>query len=66
MGLATLGHDHVFTIGDEISLITFMFRTADDRTPFVVPVLFVVQLSPGLIVTPSIGGLRMHVMPAGY
>lgn len=36
------------TLGDEISLITLMFRTAVDRTPFAVPLLLVAQLLPGL------------------
>lgn len=45
------------TIGDEISLITLMFRTAGDRTPFAVPLLLVAELLPGLLATPFIGRL---------
>ena len=45
------------TIGDEISLITLMFRTASDRTPFAVPMLLVAELLPGLLATPFIGRL---------
>ncbi|MFD1951661.1 MFS transporter [Sphingomonas arantia] len=45
------------TIGDEISLITLMFRTAGDRTPFAVPMLLVAQLLPGLAAMPFIGRL---------
>lgn len=45
------------TVGDEISLITLMFRTAGDRTPFAVPMLLVAQLLPGLLATPIIGRL---------
>ncbi|TCP66937.1 MFS transporter [Sphingomonas sp. PP-CE-1G-424] len=52
--LATLT---ISTIGDEISLITLMFRTAGDRTAFAVPMLLVAQLLPGLLVTPYIGRL---------
>ncbi len=47
----------VSTIGDEISLLTLMFRTAGDRTPFAVPLLLVAQLLPGLLATPLIGRL---------
>jgi MFS family permease len=45
------------TIGDEISLITLMFRTAGDQTPFAVPMLLLAQLAPGLLATPFIGRL---------
>jgi MFS family permease len=45
------------TIGDEISLITLMFRTAGNRIPFAVPMLLVAQLLPGLLATPLIGRL---------
>lgn len=45
------------TIGDEITLITLMFRTAGDRTPFAVPMLLVAELLPGLLATPFIGRL---------
>jgi len=45
------------TIGDEISLITLMFRTAGDDMPFAVPMLLVAQLLPGLLATPLIGRL---------
>lgn len=47
----------ISTIGDEISLITLMFRTSGDRTAFAVPMLLVAQLLPGLLVTPYIGRL---------
>ncbi|WP_231420348.1 MULTISPECIES: MFS transporter [unclassified Sphingomonas] len=47
----------ISTIGDEISLITLMFRTAGERTAFAVPTLLVAQLLPGLLVTPYIGRL---------
>jgi hypothetical protein len=43
------------TIGDEISLITLMFRTAGDRAPFAVPMLLVAELLPGLLATPFVG-----------
>lgn len=52
--LATLA---LSTIGDEISLITLMFRTAGNQTPFAVPMLLVAQLVPGLLATPFIGRL---------
>jgi hypothetical protein len=52
--LATLA---LSTIGDEISLITLMFRTAGEQTPFAVPMLLVAQLVPGLLATPFIGRL---------
>ncbi|SFO44118.1 MFS transporter [Sphingomonas sp. OK281] len=45
------------TIGDEISLITLMFRTAGNPIPFAVPMLLVAQLLPGLLATPLIGRL---------
>lgn len=45
------------TIGDEISLITLMFRTAGDHIPFAVPMLLVAELLPGLLATPFIGRL---------
>lgn len=45
------------TIGDEISLISLIFRTAGDRTPFAVPMLLVAELLPGLLATPFIGRL---------
>ena len=52
--LATLA---ISTIGDELSLITLMFRTAGSRTRFAVPILLVAQLLPGLLATPFIGRL---------
>jgi MFS family permease len=52
--LATLA---LSSIGDEISLITLMFRTAGDRTPYAVPMLLFAQLLPGLLATPFIGRL---------
>ncbi|WP_052309436.1 hypothetical protein [Novosphingobium sp. Rr 2-17] len=45
------------TVGDEISLISLIFRTAGDRTPFAVPMLLVAELLPGLLATPFIGRL---------
>lgn len=45
------------TIGDEISLITLILRTAGNRTPFAVPMLLVAGLLPGLLATPLIGRL---------
>lgn len=56
-GWLLLGAITLSTIGDEISLITLMFRTADNRTPFAVPMLLVAQLLPGLFATPFIGRL---------
>lgn len=47
----------VSTIGDEISLITLMFRAAGDRSPFAVSMLLVAQLLPGLLAAPVIGRL---------
>lgn len=47
----------VSTVGDEISLITLMFRTAEDEAPFAVPMLLVAQLLPGLLAAPFIGRL---------
>jgi MFS family permease len=52
--LATLA---LSSIGDEISLIILMFRTAGDRTPYAVPMLLIAQLLPGLLATPYIGRL---------
>lgn len=37
----------VSTIGDEISLITLMFRAAENETRFAVPMLLIAQLLPG-------------------
>lgn len=56
-GWLLLGTLILSTIGDEISLITLMFRTAGDRTPFAVPLLLVAGLLPGLLATPFIGRL---------
>lgn len=47
----------VSTVGDEISLIALIFRTADDDAPFAVPMLLVAQLLPGLLAAPFIGRL---------
>ncbi|KQN31320.1 MFS transporter [Sphingomonas sp. Leaf34] len=52
--LATLS---LSSIGDEISLITLMFRSGGDHTPFAVSMLLVAQLLPGLLATPLIGRL---------
>lgn len=46
---------NVSTIGDEISLITLMFRAAENETRFAVPMLLIAQLLPGLIAAPFIG-----------
>lgn len=45
----------ISTIGDEISLITLMFRMAGEQTKPAVPMLLVAELLPGLLVTPFIG-----------
>lgn len=42
----------VSTIGDEITLLTLMFRTADTAWPFGVPALLIAELLPGLIAAP--------------
>lgn len=45
------------TIGDEITLITLMFRTAGDHAALAVPLLLIAQLVPGLLAAPYIGRL---------
>ena len=45
------------TIGDEITLLTLMFRTADNAPAYAVPVLLIAELLPGLIVAPYAGRL---------
>jgi MFS family permease len=52
--LATLT---ISTIGDEISLITLMFRAAESETRFAVPMLLIAQLLPGLVAAPFVGRL---------
>lgn len=47
----------VSTIGDELTLLTLMFRTASDRHGFDVPLLLVAELLPGLLVLPYAGRL---------
>ncbi|PSJ43637.1 MFS transporter [Allosphingosinicella deserti] len=47
----------ISTIGDEISLITLIFRAADSETRFAVPMLLVAQLLPGLVAAPFVGRL---------
>lgn len=45
------------TIGDEITLITLMFRTAGNHAALAVPLLLIAQLVPGLLAAPYIGRL---------
>ncbi len=45
------------TIGDEISLVTLMLRTAAHDPPFAVPMLLVAELLPGLLAAPFAGRL---------
>ncbi|SER23638.1 MFS transporter [Sphingobium sp. YR768] len=45
------------TIGDEITLVTLMFRTADNAPAYAVPVLLIAELLPGLIAAPYVGRL---------
>lgn len=45
------------TIGDEITLITLMFRTAGDHAALAIPLLLIAQLVPGLLAAPYIGRL---------
>ena len=45
------------TIGDEITLITLMFRTAGDDAALAIPLLLIAQLVPGLLAAPYIGRL---------
>lgn len=45
------------TIGDEITLITLMFRTAGDHAALAIPLLLIAQLVPGLLAAPCIGRL---------
>ncbi|HEX7854422.1 MAG TPA: MFS transporter [Sphingobium sp.] len=47
----------VSTIGDEITLLTLMFRAAENAPAYAVPVLLVAELLPGLIVAPYAGRL---------
>lgn len=45
------------TIGDEITLITLMFRTAGDHATLAIPLLLIAQLVPGLLAAPYVGRL---------
>jgi MFS family permease len=45
----------VSTIGDEITLLTLMFRTAANAPAYAVPVLLIAELLPGLIAAPYAG-----------
>lgn len=56
-GWILLGALTVSTIGDEITLITLLFRTAEDHAAFAVPILLIAQLVPGLLAAPYIGRL---------
>ena len=47
----------VSTIGDEITLLTMMFRTADNMPPYGVPALLIAELLPGLVAAPWAGRL---------
>lgn len=47
----------VSTIGDEITLLTLMFRTAENAPAYAVPVLLIAELLPGLIAAPYAGRL---------
>ncbi|MBV2150303.1 MFS transporter [Sphingobium yanoikuyae] len=47
----------VSTIGDEITLLALMFRTAEKAPAYAVPVLLIMELLPGLIAAPYAGRL---------
>ncbi|AGH51570.1 major Facilitator Superfamily protein (plasmid) [Sphingomonas sp. MM-1] len=47
----------VSTIGDEITLLTLMFRTAENAPSYAVPALLIAELLPGLIAAPWAGRL---------
>ncbi|WP_449468690.1 MFS transporter, partial [Sphingobium chungangianum] len=47
----------ISTIGDEITLLTLMFRTAENARPYGVPALLIAELLPGLIIAPWAGRL---------
>ena len=47
----------ISTIGDEITLLTLMFRTAESPPAFGVPALLIAELLPGLIAAPWAGRL---------
>lgn len=47
----------VSTIGDEITLLTLMVRTAEKATAYAVPVLLIMELVPGLFAAPYAGRL---------
>lgn len=47
----------ISTIGDEITLLTLMFRTAESAPAYAVPLLLIAELLPGLIAAPYAGRL---------
>ncbi|KZC79431.1 MFS transporter [Sphingobium yanoikuyae] len=47
----------ISTVGDEITLLTLMFRTAENAPAYAVPVLLIAELLPGLIAAPYVGQL---------
>ena len=47
----------ISTIGDEITLLTLMFRTAESARAYGVPALLIAELLPGLIAAPWAGRL---------
>jgi predicted MFS family arabinose efflux permease len=47
----------ISTIGDEITLITLLFRSAGDHGAFAVPMLLIAELVPGMLAAPYIGRL---------
>jgi len=47
----------ISTIGDEITLLTLMFRTAENASAYAVPMLLIAELLPGLIAAPYPGRL---------
>lgn len=47
----------VSTIGDEITLLTLMFRIAENGPAYALPMLLIAELLPGLIVAPWAGRL---------
>ena len=47
----------ISTIGDEITLLTLMFRTAENAPAYAVPMLLIAELLPGLIAAPYAGRL---------
>lgn len=47
----------ISTTGDEITLLTLMFRTAENASGYAVPTLLTAELLPGLIAAPWAGRL---------